>query len=71
MTPRLAWVDKALSASYRALLYHFTTSYDATDSGMAYTDYGKPAVGRREASASADADYRNLVDTGVHRVGKG
>ena len=34
------------------LIYHFSTSYQATISGVAYRDHGKVAVGRSEGAPS-------------------
>ena len=50
------------------LIYHFSTSYQATMAGRAYGRHGKPAVGRSEGAPSAD---RGLVLSDRTSQGKG
>ena len=52
------WDAQASRPRAGLLIYHFSTSYQATISGVAYRDHGKVAVGRSEGRASAD---RGLV----------
>ena len=54
----VVWVAQASRPSAGLLICHFSTSYQATISGVAYRDHGKVAVGRSEGRASAD---RGLV----------
>ena len=54
----VVWVAQASRLRAGLLVYHFSTSYQATISGVAYRDHGKVAVGRSEGRASAD---RGLV----------
>ena len=53
------WDAQASRPRAGLLIYHFSTSYQATISGVAYRDHGKVAVGRSEGRASAD---RGLVE---------
>ena len=48
------WDVQASRPRAGLLIYHFSTSYQATISGVAYGDHGKVAVGRSEGRASAD-----------------
>ena len=54
----------ALASRPRAglLIYHFSTSSQATMAGRAYRDHGKPAIGRSEGAPSAE---RGLVYLGT------
>ena len=58
---QVAWGSESRN---RALLYHKTTSYQATTSGTAYTDHGKVTFRAREVRASGAADKRRHVITG-------
>ena len=62
LTLSLMWFAWASRPSLRALSYHFTTSYDATLSGTAYTDHGKSAVGRPDGAHRAGARLVILDD---------
>ena len=53
------------------LVCHFSTSYQATISGVAYRDHGKVAVGRSEGRASAEGRQSRPIITGDNRVVKG
>ena len=67
------WDAQASRPRAGLLTYHFSTSYQATISGVAYRDHGKVAVGRSEGRASADRGpvlgtvpvYRTLAGKGL------
>ena len=58
LTVEVDWDAQASRPRAGLLIYHFSTSYQATMAGRAYRDHGKPAVGRSEGAPSAD---RGLV----------
>ena len=65
---QVAWGSESRN---RALLYHKTTSYQATTSGTVYTDHGKVTFRAREVRASGAAEKGRHVLTGETGEGKG
>ena len=65
---QVAWGSESRN---RALLYHKTTSYQATTSGTAYTDHGKVPIRAREVRASGAAEKRRLVTPVSPASGRG
>ena len=48
------WDAQASRPRAGLLIYHFSTSYQATMAGRAYRDHGKPTIWRSEGAPSAD-----------------
>ena len=67
----MVWVAQASRPRHGLLVCDFSTSYQATISGVAYRDHGKVAVGRSEGRASAEGRQSRPIDTGVNGDGKG
>ena len=62
LTVEVDWDAQASRPRAGLLIYHFSTSYQATMAGRAYRDHGKPAVGRSEGAPSAsEASYYPIV----------
>ena len=68
LTVEVDWDAQASRPRDRLLTYDFSTSYQATISGVAYRDHGKVAVGRSEGAPSAD---RGLGISEMTSGGKG
>ena len=62
------WDAQASRPRAGLLIYHFSTSYQATMSGTAYRDHEKPAVGRSEGRASAASGLSLRRDSRPERV---
>ena len=61
LTVEMDWDAQASRPRAGLLICHFSTSYQATISGVAYRDHGKVAVGRSEGRASAEGRQRARI----------